>query len=84
MEKNDMIKEGWLFFQNQILGMKWLHTLIGDMLEHMGVDPEKMPGGVLLLEFPIFRASSRRREAGELWEDFMESVRISWVRFWER
>ena len=48
MEKDGMIKEGWLFFQNQILGMKWLHTLIGDMLEHMGVDPEKMPGGVLL------------------------------------
>ncbi len=28
----------WLFLQDQILGMKWLNTLIGDGLSAMGLD----------------------------------------------
>lgn len=42
-----MIREGWMFFQNQVLGMRWLHTLIGKMLETLGMNPDKMPGGVI-------------------------------------
>ena len=28
----------WIFFQDQILGMKWLNLLIGDVLSVAGVD----------------------------------------------
>lgn len=39
------IKEGWLFFQNQILGMKWLNELIGNGLESIGLDTSQRLGG---------------------------------------
>lgn len=39
------IYSGWLFFQNQILGMKWLHTLIGNLLSGMGLDISTRLGG---------------------------------------
>lgn len=35
----------WLFFQNQILGMKWLNTLIGNMLSAIGLDLDGWLGG---------------------------------------
>jgi len=35
----------WLFFQNQILGMKWLDALIGSMLTAFGLDTGKWLGG---------------------------------------
>lgn len=35
----------WLFFQNQILGMKWLNTLIGNALTAIGLDIEGRLGG---------------------------------------
>ena len=28
----EALKTGWDFFQNQILGMKWLNQLIGSLL----------------------------------------------------
>ncbi len=34
-----------LFFQNQVLGMKWLNTLIGDVLSFFGVDMSGRVGG---------------------------------------
>lgn len=34
----EMIKELWDFFQNQVLGMKWLNELIGSMLTLFGLD----------------------------------------------
>lgn len=37
----------WLFFQNQILGMKWLNTLIGNGLEAIGLSPNSLAGGSL-------------------------------------
>lgn len=37
----------WFFFQDQILGMKWLNTLIGRGLEAMGLDPDGLWGGIL-------------------------------------
>ncbi|MGO5029811.1 permease [Candidatus Agathobaculum pullicola] len=37
----------WLFFQNQILGMKWLNALIGNALEAIGLHPSSMAGGSL-------------------------------------
>ncbi len=35
----------WLFFQNQILGMKWLNNLIGNLLSSLGVDITSRFGG---------------------------------------
>ncbi len=32
------LESGWLFFQNQILGMQWLNTLIGEFLTFLGMD----------------------------------------------
>lgn len=32
------LKTGWYFFQNQILGMKWLNVLIGNGLSALGLD----------------------------------------------
>ena len=37
----------WLFFQNQILGMKWLNNLIGNLLSSIGIDINSQLGGSL-------------------------------------
>ena len=34
----ETISTAWLFFQNQILGMKWLNELIGRALAAAGLD----------------------------------------------
>ncbi len=37
----------WLFFQNQILGMKWLNTLIGKLLSSLGLNiTERIDGSI--------------------------------------
>lgn len=40
-----MIKSFWDFFQNQILGMKWLNEAIGNGLSSLGLDVESKIGG---------------------------------------
>ena len=35
----------WLFIQDQVLGMKWLNVLIGDLLSLLGVDTASRLGG---------------------------------------
>lgn len=40
-----MLEEGFKFFQDQILGMKWLNELIGDILNLLGVDIANRIGG---------------------------------------
>ncbi|MGN0354167.1 MAG: permease [Muricoprocola sp.] len=35
----------WDFFQNQILGMKWLNGLIGNLMQSIGLDTESRIGG---------------------------------------
>ena len=37
----------WRFFQDQVLGMKWLNALIGDTLTVLGVDLDEILGGGL-------------------------------------
>ena len=39
------MKTLWEFFQNQILGMKWLNELIGNCLGKIGIDVESRMGG---------------------------------------
>ncbi|MEA4972460.1 MAG: permease [Candidatus Metalachnospira sp.] len=41
----EILKNVWLFFQNQVLGMKWLEALIGKMLTSMGIDLSGRIGG---------------------------------------
>ncbi len=41
----EIFKEIWLFFQDQILGMKWLNHLIGNILSAMGLDINSRLGG---------------------------------------
>jgi len=43
----EQVKLGWNFFQNQILGLRWLHELIGRMLDAVGLDTEGKLGGIL-------------------------------------
>ena len=64
-----IFKAGWHFFQDQILGMKWLNVLIGDILNSFGLDITSRIGGsiqffvydvikiVVLLCFLIFLIS---------------------------
>lgn len=40
-----MLEMVWLFFQDQILGMKWLNELIGKGLSAVGLDLESRVGG---------------------------------------
>ena len=37
----------WLFIQNQILGMKWLNSLIGQVLQSLGMDIGSTLGGAV-------------------------------------
>ena len=39
------LKSVWDFFQNEILGMKWLNQLIGNLLEACGLSTETRLGG---------------------------------------
>ena len=36
----EAIKAGWDFFQNQVLGMKWLNSLLGNGLSALGLDTD--------------------------------------------
>lgn len=36
----------WDFIQNQILGMKWLYTLVGNLINALGLDITTKVGGV--------------------------------------
>ena len=42
-----VIKTGWDFFQNQILGMHWLKDLIGNLLVKAGMRESRFPGEFL-------------------------------------
>lgn len=41
------MNELWLFFQDQVLGMKWLNELIGAALHRVGLDVSQKVGGML-------------------------------------
>lgn len=43
-----MMKKIWDFFQNEILGMKWLNRLIADGLNALGLDTESRVGGSIV------------------------------------
>lgn len=41
----EILKEGWNFFQNQILGMEWMNRLTKQILETAGIDTSARLGG---------------------------------------
>lgn len=41
----ETIKVSWDFFQNQVLGMRWLNNLIDDLLSFLGLDIKGRVGG---------------------------------------
>ena len=41
----EILNSIWLFIQDQILGMKWLNGLIGDLLSTLGLDIHSQLGG---------------------------------------
>lgn len=43
----EILKNAWLFFQNEILGMQWLNRLIGLGLQQTGLDITSRIGGSL-------------------------------------
>ncbi len=43
----EVIRIIWLFFQDQILGMKWMNALIGNALTAMGLSLDSIIGGAL-------------------------------------
>lgn len=43
----EVLKTGWLFFQEQVLGMKWLNVLVGNGLDAIGLSTEGKTGGIL-------------------------------------
>lgn len=43
----EVLRMIWLFFQDQILGMKWLNLLIGNLLSALGLSTENVLGGAL-------------------------------------
>ena len=78
----------WEFIQNQILGMKWMSTLIGNLLEKIGLDTSSRMGGsvqfflydvlkitvlLCILIFMISYIQSYQNEVRRLWGVFMES-----------
>ena len=47
MNGADTVKNGWMFFQNEIVGMQWLNRLIGLGLQQTGLDITSRIGGSL-------------------------------------
>ncbi|MEG1812120.1 MAG: permease [Clostridia bacterium] len=47
----DMLQNGWRFFGDQVLGMKWLNGLIGRLLSAMGLDVSSRIGGSIQFFF---------------------------------
>ena len=46
----------WGFFQNQILGMKWLHTLVGEMLAWLGLDTgSRVTGSIQFFIYDVIK-----------------------------
>ncbi len=45
------LEAGWDFFQNEILGMKWLNRWIGSRLENFGLDTSSRIGGSIQFFF---------------------------------
>ncbi len=49
----------WLFFQNQILGMKWLNELVGNILLYFGIDiSNKIAGSLQFFIYDVIKITT--------------------------
>ena len=79
----EVVNSIWSFFQDQILGMKWLNGLIGKGLSQLGLDIDSRLGGsiqfflydvikiTILSLFRIFKVTFRQNEVRKFWGAFM-------------
>ena len=88
----DMLKTGWNFFQNEVVGMAWLNRLIGNLINACGLDAtSKIGGGIqffvydtikimvllgVLILIISYKAISRRNGQRKFLEGFMVSAQI--------
>ena len=51
-----IVRSLWLFIQDQVLGMKWLNVLIGDLLSLLGLDTaSRLGGGVQFFVYDVVK-----------------------------
>ena len=50
----EILRLTWLFIQDQVLGMKWLNTVIGNGLSVFGLDTTSRLGGSI--QFFLYKA----------------------------
>lgn len=54
----EILKDIWLFFQDQVLGMKWLNRLIENLLSAMGLDMDsRLAGSVQFFIYDVIKIS---------------------------
>lgn len=52
----EILKSIWFFFQNQILGMQWLNSLIADFLTYLGLDiNEALAGSIQFFIYDVIK-----------------------------
>ena len=61
----DMLKTGWNFFQNEVLGMAWLNRLIGNLINACGLDATSKIG------------DSPAWDLGTIWAPFTEKAPLT-------
>ena len=73
----EVVNSIWSFFQDQILGMKWLNGLIGKGLSQLGLDIDSRLGGSIqfflydVIKITIFKVTFRQNEVRKFWGAFM-------------
>ena len=74
----DMLKTGWNFFQNEVLGMAWLNRLIGNLINACGLDATSKIGGSIqffvydTIKIMVLRSEERRvgKECRSRWSPY--------------
>ena len=74
----------WNFLQKQILGMQWLHSLVGSVLTALGLDTAtRLGGSIHFFLYDIVKITiSLRKGAKKSSADSMVSVQIPWLPCW--
>ena len=63
----------WTFIQDQILGMKWLNTIIGKLLLMVGLDVNSRVGGSI--QFFIYDTIKITVGGADIFLDFLQGLR---------
>ena len=74
------IQTAWDFFQNEVLGMKWLNRLIGNIVEACGLDPASRIGGSVQFFFCIDYDDFLHSELFSARTNQKDTWSVSWYR----